>query len=134
MSTAWPRRAAWIWSPFTDHDSIDGALELLDDRPGLRDDVIVGEEVSCWFPDADIEVHLGVYGMTEALHRDLQPLRRNVFDVAARLRDAGVFFALNHLLHFYRGQIPLDALPAPARRGAGARGCATARCCRRTTG
>ena len=44
-------------------------------------DVIVGEEVSCRLPDGDIEVHLGVYGMTEALHRDLQPLRRNVFDV-----------------------------------------------------
>ena len=34
-------------------------------------------------PDGDIEVHLGVYGMTEALHRDVQPLRRNVFDVIA---------------------------------------------------
>ena len=33
---------------------------------------------------------------------------RNVFDVTARLREAGVFFALNHLLHFYRGQIPFD--------------------------
>jgi hypothetical protein len=52
-------------------------------------------------------VHLGVYGMTEALHRDLQPLRRNVFEVAACLRDAGVFFSLNHLLHFYRHQAPL---------------------------
>jgi len=93
---------------FTDHDSIDGALELLKDRPDCRDVVIIGEEVSCRFPDDDIEVHLAVYGMTESLHRDLQPLRRNVFDVAARLRDAGVVFALNHLLHFYRGQIPLD--------------------------
>jgi len=92
---------------FTDHDSIDGALELLNDRPDCRD-VIIGEEVSCRFPDADIEVHLAVYGVTESLHRDLQPLRSNVFDVAGRLRDAGVAFALNHLLHFYRGQIPLD--------------------------
>jgi predicted metal-dependent phosphoesterase TrpH len=92
----------------TDHDSIDGALELLEARPDA-DDVIVGEEVSCWLPDGNVEVHLGVYGMTEALHRDIQPLRRNVFDVAARLRDAGVFFALNHLLHFYRGQLPLDS-------------------------
>jgi predicted metal-dependent phosphoesterase TrpH len=92
---------------FTDHDSIGGALELLNDRPDLAADVIVGEEVSCRLPDGDIEVHLGVLGMTEALHRDLQPLRRNVFDVIARLREAGVFFALNHLLHFYRGQIPL---------------------------
>lgn len=92
---------------FTDHDSIDGALELLNERPDLSD-VIIGEEVSCRFPDDDIEVHLAVYGMTEPLHRELQPLRRNVFDVAARLRDLGVVFALNHLLHFYRGQIPLD--------------------------
>lgn len=102
----------------TDHDSIEGALELLDARPDATD-VIVGEEVSCRLPDGDIEVHLGVYGMTEALHRELQPLRRNVFDVTARLREAGLFFSLNHLLHFYRGQIPfeqylqlLDEVPA----------------------
>jgi predicted metal-dependent phosphoesterase TrpH len=92
----------------TDHDSIDGALELLSARPD-RDDVIVGEEVSCRLPDGHIEVHFGVYGMTEALHRDVQPLRNNAFDVAALLRQANVFFALNHLLHFYRGQIPFDS-------------------------
>ena len=92
---------------FTDHDSIGGALELLDARPDL-DDVIVGEEVSCLLPDGDVVVHLAVYGMTEALHHDLQPLRRNVFDVIARLREADVGFALNHLLHFYRGQIPIE--------------------------
>jgi predicted metal-dependent phosphoesterase TrpH len=92
----------------TDHDSIDGALELLSARPD-RDDVIVGEEVSCWLPDAHVEVHFGVYGMTEALHRDLQPLRRNAFEVAAALRQANAFFALNHLLHFYRGQVPFAA-------------------------
>ena len=92
----------------TDHDSIGGCLELLD-RLGPLDDVIIGEEVSCRLPDGDIEVHLGVYGMTEALHRDLQPLRGNVFEVIARLREAGVLFALNHLLHFYRNQIPLES-------------------------
>jgi hypothetical protein len=53
-------------------------------------------------------------------------LRRNVFDVIACLRSAGVFFSLNHLLHFYRGQTPLadylrllDEVPAlEARNGA----------------
>jgi predicted metal-dependent phosphoesterase TrpH len=92
----------------TDHDSIDGALELLDARPDATD-VIVGEEVSCTLPEGDIAVHLGVYGMTEPLHRQVQTLRRNVFDVIACLREANVFFALNHLLHFYRGQIPFGA-------------------------
>jgi predicted metal-dependent phosphoesterase TrpH len=92
----------------TDHDSIGGALELLAAHPD-SDDIIVGEEVSCRLPESGIEVHFGVYGMTEALHRDIQPLRGNAFEVAARLRQSQVFFALNHLLHFYRGQIPVDA-------------------------
>lgn len=92
----------------TDHDTIDGCLEFLSAHPDAPD-FIMGEEVSCRFPGTDLEVHLGVYGITEALHRAVQPLRRNVFDVAACLREAGVFFALNHLLFFYRGQVPLDA-------------------------
>jgi hypothetical protein len=90
----------------TDHDSIGGCLEYLDKYPTATD-FFISEEVSCRLPTGDIEVHLGVYGQTERLHRELQPLRRNVFDVTARLREAGVFFTLNHLLHFYRGQIPL---------------------------
>jgi predicted metal-dependent phosphoesterase TrpH len=102
----------------TDHDSIDGALELLQHVPDAPD-IIVGEEVSCWFPDGGIEVHLGAYGMTEALHRDVQSVRKNVFEVAALLHSAGVFFSLNHLFHFYRGQTSfanylrlLDVVPA----------------------
>jgi len=107
----------------TDHDSIDGALELMD-RLDSSSDVIVGEEVSCWY--GDIEVHLGLYGVTEALHRDIQPLRGNADDLIAYLRAQDVFFSLNHLLHFYRGQVPLhdylrllDQVPAlEARNGA----------------
>jgi predicted metal-dependent phosphoesterase TrpH len=91
----------------TDHDRIDGWRELLDARPGA-DDVLPGEEVSCRLPDGNIQVHLGVYGITERLHAEIQPLRRNVFDVIARLRESGTFFALNHLLHFYREQAPLE--------------------------
>src|SRR5204862_189972 len=80
----------------TDHDSIDGALEL---AAGVENpaEVIIGEEVSC--VHGDIQVHLGVYGMTEALHREIQPLRGNAFELIACLRAAGVFFSLNHLLH-----------------------------------
>jgi predicted metal-dependent phosphoesterase TrpH len=92
----------------TDHDTFDGCREFLAAHPDAAD-FIPGEEVSCRFPDGDIEVHLGVYGMTEALHRELQPLRRNVFEVTSCLRQAGVVFALNHLLHFYRFQAPLES-------------------------
>jgi predicted metal-dependent phosphoesterase TrpH len=90
----------------TDHDSIGGCLEYLDAHPTATD-FFISEEVSCRLPQGDVAVHLGVYGQTERLHRELQPLRQNVFEVTSRLREAGVFFTLNHLLHFYRGQIPL---------------------------
>lgn len=91
----------------TDHDTMDGALALLDATKNAPD-VIVGEEVSCWYPDGPFQVHVGVYGITKALHRDLQPLRRNVFDVVACLKEAGVFFCLNHLMHFWQEHVPLD--------------------------
>ncbi|MEO8075436.1 MAG: PHP domain-containing protein [Acidobacteriota bacterium] len=90
----------------TDHDSIDGWRELMDHRPGAED-VLPGEEVSCRLPDGNIQVHLGVYGITEPLHAAIQPLRGNVFDVIACLRESETFFALNHLMHFYREQAPL---------------------------
>jgi len=91
----------------TDHDSIEGALALVDATRNAPD-VIVGEEVSCWYPDGPFQVHLGVYGVTESLHRDIQPLRRNVFDVIAYLNEAGVLFCLNHLMHFWREHVPLN--------------------------
>jgi predicted metal-dependent phosphoesterase TrpH len=91
----------------TDHDSIDGCLELLERLPGV-DDFFMGEEVSCWLPGTRVEVHFGVWGLTEAIHRELQPLRENAFDVAAFLRGAGMLFSFNHPLHFYRGQLKLD--------------------------
>jgi predicted metal-dependent phosphoesterase TrpH len=91
----------------TDHDSIGGCLDFLDRNPDAKD-FFISEEVSCRLPHGDVEVHLGVYGTNERLHRQLQPLRRDVFEVAACLREAGVFFALNHLLHFYRRQLPLE--------------------------
>ncbi len=92
----------------TDHDTIDGALALVERMPDAHD-IIVGEEVSCWLPDGGLQVHLGVYGMTESLHHEIQPLRRNVFELVARLGEASVFFALNHLLHFYEPRVSFDA-------------------------
>ena len=116
----------------TDHDSIGGCLEYLDRHPDASD-FFISEEVSCRLPQGDVEVHLGVYGMDERLHRELQPLRRDVFEVTARLREAGVFFVLNHLLHFYRRQLPLDAYLELLDEVPGARSAKRHHASRRTT-
>ena len=92
----------------TDHDSIDGCLEFLDRHPAA-DDFFVSEEVECRFPDVDLKVHIGAYDISEEVHRDIQPLRRNVFEAAAYLRAQGTFFALNHPFFFFRGQMPIES-------------------------
>lgn len=90
----------------TDHDSIDGCREVLDAHADASD-FLMGEEVSCWWPNTDLIVHLGVYGLTEAIHRDLQPLRRNVHEAVAYLGTTAAVAIFNHPFHFYRGQVPL---------------------------
>ena len=59
----------------TDHDSIDGCLELLEQLPG--DDIIIGEEVTAYVPELHHNVHVGVYDITEAQHKEIQSLRWN---------------------------------------------------------
>jgi hypothetical protein len=62
--SAWRKRAAWTSSPSPTTTRSRGALELLDRLPDA-DDVVVGEKVSCRFPDGDLEIHLRVYETTE---------------------------------------------------------------------
>ncbi len=82
----------------TDHDSIDGCLEVLN-RLGERPDFIMGEEVSAHFPEFRHTVHIGVYGLNEAQHRELQPLRQNGEELVAYLRRANLLYVLNHFFH-----------------------------------
>ena len=91
----------------TDHDSIDGCLEFLDRHPAA-DDFFVSEEIECLFPGVPLKAHVAVYGIDERIHREIQPLRSNVHDVVACLRQHDVFFALNHLFFFFERQMPLE--------------------------
>ena len=93
----------------TDHDSIDGCLEFLDRHPDAPD-FIIGEEISCLVPDAHgLRIHLGAIGMTEAIHRDVQRLRGNVFDVAGCLRQHGVFHVMNHLFMLFGDEMAVES-------------------------
>jgi predicted metal-dependent phosphoesterase TrpH len=99
----------------TDHDSIDGCLEFLDRHPDAKD-FIVGEEIECQLPDGDLTIHVGALSIDERIHREIQPLRDNVYDVAAFLREAGVPFCLNHPFMFYRERVDLSSYVTPLLR------------------
>jgi predicted metal-dependent phosphoesterase TrpH len=93
----------------TDHDSIDGCLEFLERYPDATD-FIAGEEISCLVPDAPgLRVHLGAIGITEAVHKEAQRLRENVFETAAYLRREGVFSVVNHLFMFFDDQMAVES-------------------------
>lgn len=87
---------------FTDHDTIDGALDFLGRHPEAEARVIVGEEVETYFPDDGQWIHLNVYGVDEAFHRDLTRLRPNCFELIQELRARGTFFTLNHPFQSFR--------------------------------
>jgi len=90
----------------TDHDSIDGCLEFLDRHPDASD-FIVGEEIECVLPDGDVTIHVGALGLDERIHREIQSLRDNVYDVASVLRRQNLPFSLNHPFLYYREQVEL---------------------------
>lgn len=78
----------------TDHNRIDGCLEIAD-RPGT----FISEQISTRFPDDRCEVHLLVWGLTEAQHEAMQARRENIFDLQTYLAAEGLAHAVAHPLY-----------------------------------
>ena len=85
----------------SDHDSIDGALYLLNKYPDL-DDFFISEEVETYFPETGQRVHIGVYDLNESQHREIQRLRKDIRDLVPYLRSADLLFGVNHMFQSYR--------------------------------
>ncbi|HSH42387.1 MAG TPA: glycosyltransferase [Arenicellales bacterium] len=75
----------------TDHDTIDGALELVERHP---DDTFVSVEVTARFPEDQCKAHILVYGIDEARFDHVQKIRHDIYE----LRDYLVTEALAHSL------------------------------------
>jgi predicted metal-dependent phosphoesterase TrpH len=86
---------------FTDHDSIDGALYLLNKNPDITD-FFIGEEIETHFPETGQRIHVGVWGITEEQHREVQRLRRNIRELVPYMKSQRMIFAINHLFQNYR--------------------------------
>ena len=78
----------------SDHDTIDGALELA----AMGPDTFISEEVSARFPEDGCIVHTIALDITEEQHREIQRLRVNVYELVSYLHHQGVEFFLCHPL------------------------------------
>src|SRR6059058_920216 len=85
----------------SDHDSIDGALYLLNKHPDLKD-FFIGEEVETYFPETGQRIHVGVWGLNEAQHREIQRLRPNIRELIPYMKSQQLIFGINHLFQNYR--------------------------------
>jgi glycosyltransferase involved in cell wall biosynthesis/predicted metal-dependent phosphoesterase TrpH len=91
----------------TDHDTIDGCLEIAD-----RDDVFISEELTVWFRGEPQAVHLLCFGIDPDDHAWLQEHNRDVEACAEYLHSHEISCSLAH--PFYAVEAPLT--PAHRRR------------------
>ena len=78
----------------SDHNTVEGALRIAHEA-----DAFVSVEVTTRFPEDDVPLHVLVWNLTEEDHRDLQPFRPSVYELAAFLRARGLAHALAHPLY-----------------------------------
>lgn len=89
----------------TDHDSIDGGLTIAD-----RPDVFLSEQVTTYFPQDPCKIHLLVWGISEAQHREIAVARENIFDLQKYLQGEGIAHAVAHPLYSINGKLSTSHL------------------------
>src|SRR6202163_1247450 len=82
----------------TDHDSIDAA-EVLRRHP----DFFLSEEVTVRMPSGS-EMHLGVYGLAERDHAEIQRRRNDFITLLMYLTERKLFFSVNHVFSGLTGR------------------------------
>jgi glycosyltransferase involved in cell wall biosynthesis len=83
----------------TDHDAIDGALEIAHHK-----DAFVSEEITTHFPDDLSNIHVVALNITEAQHQDIVRCRQNIHELVSYLNG-------HHITHYLAH--PLFASGAP---------------------
>ena len=78
----------------TDHDTINGALAI-----ARKGNVIIGEELTCWFPEDGCKMHVLVWGITQSDHDHLQAIANDIYQVAAYVEENRLAHAVAHPLY-----------------------------------
>jgi hypothetical protein len=76
-------------------------LYLLNKHPDLKD-FFIGEEVETHFPETGQRIHVGVWGLNEAQHREIHKLRPDIRELVPYMKSERLLFGVNHLFQNYR--------------------------------
>lgn len=94
----------------TDHNRIDGCLEMAEAVATARGAnaaarVFLSEEVTTYFPDDRCKVHLLVWGLSEAQHKEIAARREDIFELQKFLAQADLAHAVAHPLFSLNGKL-----------------------------
>ena len=85
------RKRGMDYVTITDHDSIDGCLEI-----AHLPRTFISEQVTTYFPHDACKLHILVWGISEQQHRDIESVRENIFDLQRYLQRAQIAHAVAH--------------------------------------
>src|ERR1051326_5736239 len=88
------RKRGMDYVTITDHDTIDGCLEIAD-----LPNTFISEQVTTYFPQDPCKIHILVWGITEAQHADIQIARENIFVLHRYLKAGQITHAVAHPLY-----------------------------------
>src|SRR5256885_2666057 len=89
----------------TDHDSIDGCLEIVD-----LPNTFISEQVTTYFPQDPCKMHILVWGITEKQHHDIVIVRENIFSLQRYLQSGRIAHAVAHPLYSVNGKLETSHL------------------------
>jgi glycosyltransferase involved in cell wall biosynthesis len=94
------RRRGMSLVTITDHNSIDGAIEIAH-LPGT----FISEEITAYFPEDGCKIHILAYDINESQHREIQKLRNNIYELTSWLNSQHICHALAHPLFSINGRL-----------------------------
>jgi glycosyltransferase involved in cell wall biosynthesis len=94
------RKRKMDYVTITDHDSIDGCLEI-----AHLPRTFISEQVTTYFPHDACKLHILVWGISEQQHRDIEGVRENIFDLQRYLQRAQIAHAVAHPLYSVNGKL-----------------------------
>jgi glycosyltransferase involved in cell wall biosynthesis len=94
------RKRGMDYVTITDHDSIDGCLEI-----AHLPRTFISEQVTTYFPQDACKLHILVWGISEQQHRDIEGVRENIFDLQRYLQRGQIAHAVAHPLYSVNGKL-----------------------------
>jgi hypothetical protein len=93
------KRRGMDFITITDHDSINGVLQLAGSDGELPADILVGEELTCYFPEDRCKMHVLVWGISKADHDALLARADDLYAVAEYIESRRIAHAVAHPLY-----------------------------------